>query len=69
MCLSKDYVSLKDRLLVPIYIKYGISAGYNDNLFRFSDTEKDNIGSYNYMGESATYDSSIIKPEIRLLNS
>ena len=34
MCLSKDYVSLKDRLLVPIYIKYGISAGYNvfDNL-------------------------------------
>lgn len=69
MCLSKDYVSLKDRLLVPIYIKYGISAGYNDNLFRFSDTEKDNIGSYNYMGESATYDSSIIKPEIRLLYS
>ena len=67
--ISKDQISFKDRLLVPIYIKYGVSVGYNDNLFRFSDTEKDNFNSYNYMGQSSTYDSSIIKPEVRLLYS
>jgi len=67
--VSKDQILFKDRLLVPLYVKYGLSIGYGDNLFKFSDSEKDNFNSYSYMGESSTYDSSIIKPELRLLYS
>ncbi|MAX10014.1 MAG: hypothetical protein CMG13_04015 [Candidatus Marinimicrobia bacterium] len=62
-------VSIKSRLLVPIYFKYGVSFGYDDNVFRFSDTEKNNENSYNYMGQSETFDSSIIKPELKVLYS
>ena len=65
----KSNVLLKDRLLVPIYVKYGMSIGYGDNFFKFSDHEKDNPSSYNYMGDSLTYDSSMLKPEIRLIYS
>ena len=54
---------------MPVYIKVGTSIGYNDNVFKFSDSEKNNSNSYNYMGGNSTYDSSILKPEIRLLYS
>ena len=57
---------LKNKLLVPIYLRLGTSIGYNDNIFKFSSSEKNNIDSYNYMGSSSNYDSSIIKPEFRL---
>ena len=30
-------IPIKSRLIVPIYLKYGISVGYDDNVFRFSD--------------------------------
>ena len=66
---SLDNIPIKNRLLVPIYIKYGIAIGYNDNVFKFSESEKDNLESYNYMGPSSTYDSSILRPDIRLLYS
>jgi hypothetical protein len=59
-------VPLKNKLLVPIYLRLGTSVGYNDNIFKFSSSEKNNIDSYNYMGSSSNYDSSIIKPEFRL---
>ena len=60
---------LKNKLLVPLYFKYGVSMGYNDNVFRFSESEKNNEDSYKYMGQSETYDSSIVKPELRVLYS
>ena len=59
-------VPIKNKLLVPIYLRLGTSVGYNDNIFKFSSSEKNNIDSYNYMGSSSNYDSSIIKPEFRL---
>ena len=62
-------ISIKSRFMVPIYLKYGVSFGYDDNVFRFSDSEKNNESSYNYMGDSNTFDSSIIKPELRILYS
>ena len=62
-------IPIKNKLLVPIYLKYGLSVGYDDNVFRFSDSEKDNESSYNYMGESKTFDSSIIKSDLRILYS
>ena len=58
--------SLKNRLLVPFYVKFGASIGYNDNVFKFSESEKKNSNSYNYMGSSLTYDSAILKPDIRI---
>ena len=66
---SKDNIPIKSRFLVPIYLKYGLSIGYDDNVFRFSDSEKNNDDSYSYMGSSETYDSSIIKPTARVLYS
>ncbi len=60
---------MKNKLLVPIYFKFGTTVGYNDNVFKFSDSEKNNSNSYNYMGNSINYDSSIIKPEFRILYS
>lgn len=59
-------VPLKNKLLVPIYLRLGTSVGYNNNVFKFSSSEKNNMDSYNYMGSSSNYDSSIIKPEFRL---
>ena len=67
--VAREHISFKDRFLVPIYIKYGISAGYGDNLFKFSDTEKENFSTYSYMGSASTYDSAIIKPEVKFIYS
>ena len=57
---------LKNRLLVPLYIRVGTSIGYNDNVFKFSESEKSNSSSFDYMGMNSTYDSSIIKPEVKI---
>ena len=62
-------IPIKNRFLVPVYLKYGLSIGYDDNVFRFSESEKNNESSYDYMGGSETFDSSIIKPELRILYS
>ena len=69
LSFTKNYISLEDRFLVPIYIKYGVSFGYNDNIFRFSEHEKKQNDVQNYMGSSTYFDDSLIKPEFRLLYS
>ena len=66
LALTMAGIPIKNRLLVPVYLKLGLSAGYNDNVFKFSKSEKNSNSSYNYMGNSSTYDSGIMKPEIRL---
>ena len=62
-------IPFKNRYIVPLYLKVGLSVGYNDNIFLFSDEEKNDNDSYKYMGNSSTYDSSTIKPDIRILYS
>ena len=62
-------VPLKNKLLVPIYFDFGLSFGYNDNIFKFSDDEKERFSSYDYMGSASTYDSSILKPDLKVFYS
>ena len=69
LSFSDDNLSFKDRFETPFFIRCGITAGYNDNIFKFSDAEKNDFDSYSFMGSSSIYDSSIIKPELRILYS
>ena len=69
LSFSDSNLSFKDRFETPFFIRCGIAAGYNDNVFKFSATEKNDFDSYSYMGSSSNYDSSIIKPELRILYS
>ena len=69
LSFSDNSLSFKDRFETPFFIRCGITAGYNDNIFKFSNEEKNDFDSYNYMGSSLNYDSSIIKPELRILYS
>ncbi len=62
-------ISIENRLLVPLYFRYGASLGYNDNIYRFSDSEKNGQNINDYMGKSSTFDSAIIKPELKITYS
>ena len=67
LCFCTEFISLKNRLLVPFYFKYGVSFGYNDNIYRFSDSEKNGQKINDYIGKSLTFDSAIIKPELKII--
>ncbi|MAV64190.1 MAG: hypothetical protein CMG00_03245 [Candidatus Marinimicrobia bacterium] len=62
-------IPLKNRYLVPVYLRIGLSTGYHDNVFQFSSREKNDIDSYNYMGDASNYDSFYLKPDFRILYS
>ena len=49
---KKKEIPFKNRIAVPIYFKYGLSIGYDDNVFRFSENEKNNENLDIYMGNS-----------------
>ena len=62
--------SLKNRLLVPIYIYPSISFGYDSNFLKLSgsEIEKSTLNS-EILGRSATFDSHVIKPKLKILYS
>ena len=62
--------SLKNRLLVPIYIYPSISFGYDSNILKLSgsEIEKSTLNT-EILGRSATFDSQIIKPKLKILYS
>ena len=43
--ISSENPSFKDRFSVPFNIRYGVSLGYNDNVFKFSESEKEDLDS------------------------
>lgn len=59
--------SLADRLRTPLYFSTALSIGYDENLLKFSELEKQNAAnSPEIMGDLETFDSSVLRPEIRL---
>jgi len=62
--------SMKNRLLVPIYVYPTLSFGYDSNFLKFSDGEIDQtISGADILGNASTFDSDIIKTKMKLFYS
>lgn len=60
--------TLVSRIAVPIYLTTSISVGYDNNFLRLSDLEKENATfDSQLLGDSETFDSQIIRPEIKIV--
>jgi len=59
-----------DRLKTPIFFNASLSMGYDENILKFSEREKTDA-SFNpqLLGNTETFDSAILRPEIRLTYS
>ena len=61
------FVSSISSFDIPLFYKYEMSLGYDDNFMRFSDFEIDSYNSQNsYLGDAKTYDSAILSNAIQL---
>ena len=60
--------TIKQKLLVPVYLQTSLSIGYDDNFLRLSEKEirEDDVKEY---GISSTLDSPILKPTVKLIYS
>jgi len=59
--------TLLDRLNVPVYMKYSLSTGYDTNIFRLSDFEKEfQFQNAIPIINSNTFDGSYIAPKVSI---
>ena len=59
--------SVVNQFRVPIYLTPSITLGYDSNFLRLSEIDKTNASSEpSMLGDSKTFDSEIIRPELKL---
>ena len=62
--------SIKNRLLVPLYVYPSVSFGYDSNYLKLSSGEMDNAGlNLSILGDSQTFDSDISRIKMKFLYS
>ena len=62
--------SMKNRLMVPIYVYPSLSFGYDSNFLKLSDGEiYQTVLSADILGDAPTFDSDIIKTKMKLVYS
>ncbi len=62
--------SMKNRLMVPIYVYPSIAFGYDSNFLKLSDDEIDQtVLGDDILGDAPTFDSEIIKTKMKLFYS
>ena len=60
--------SIKNRLLVPLYVYPSVSFGYDSNYLKLSSGEMDNAGlNLSILGDSQTFDSDISRIKMKFL--
>ncbi len=62
--------SMKNRLMVPIYVYPSLSFGYDSNFLKLSDGEIDQtVLGADILGDAPTFDSDVIKTKMKLFYS
>ena len=64
--VSLNGQSVANRFRVPIYLTPSITLGYDSNFLRLSEIDKADASSKpSMLGDSKTFDSEVIRPELR----
>ena len=64
--VSLNGQSMANRFRVPVYLTPSITLGYDSNFLRFSEIDKADASSEpSMLGDSKTFDSEVIRPELR----